>query len=896
MDGDMKIVDQKCNYQFNPMGISLGDIVFTWKCVETLGTKSVKTRFIIAEDDKIEKVIHQEESSEIASPYHPEFICDAGKTYYWKVCVTDDAGDYCESGVSSFEGGHPDGQFSGMWITPKFSHELHPVMRKVFSLTKDELEKIKKTRLYICGLGLYEAYINGQKVGNDYLTPYFTDYRYWIQYQTYDIGKLLKEGENTVTVYLANGWYKGKFGYMAYGQMCEYYGDRFLLIADMILSGDGFEKRICTDESWDCLKSPVASSGIYDGEVWDFRKQKNILGAQGREVSKAVAAKEPVGKLTPMIGTPLRAHERIKPAEILLTPAGEYVIDFGQEISGWAEFTNETEKDNRVVLEYGEVLQKGNFYRDNLRTAEAKYTYISSGDKDRARAHFTFFGFRYVKVSGMTLEEIKRADFEAVALYSDIAETGFIETSNEKINRLISNTKWSQKDNFVDIPTDCPQRDERCGWTGDAQIFSGSASYHMETPSFFRKYLKDMLFEQGEKNGAVPYVVPDVLTIGREKMAEPEFDLTEDKWGEAGSSVWGDAAVIIPWNMYLHYGNKVWLSEQYANMKAWCDFMIHMEEEHCQGKRLWDCGFHFGDWLSLDVEGDAAGMDNREGGTDKYFVSSVYYMTSLEITSKAAAILANKEDVDRYHTRSLEVRKAIRDKYRTGNGTISINSQTAYAISIWFNLFDEDELEAAGNNLIEILKKWNYHLATGFVGTTFLCSALTKTGHAKEAFTLLLNEDYPSWLYEVNLGATTIWERWNSLLPDGSISGTGMNSLNHYAYGAIVEWIYTMVCGISVDEDHVAGKKVCITPHVDARLSFARASVDMPVGKYESGWEINNDTVTYSFTVPFDGEAVFVPDKEITDITLNGDSISFDELVKRTFSKGNYEIKASYRQ
>ena len=262
----------------------------------------------------------------------------------------------------------------------------------------------------------------------------------------------------------------------------------------------------------------------------------------------------------------------------------------------------------------------------------------------------------------------------------------------------------------------------------------------------------------------------------------------------------------------------------------------------------------------------------------------------------AAAILEKKEDAEKYHVRSLEVRKAIRDKYRTGNGTISINTQTAYAISIWFNLFDEDELEAAGNNLIEILKKWNYHLATGFVGTTFLCNALTKTGHAKEAFTLLLNEDYPSWLYEVNLGATTIWERWNSLLPDGSISGTGMNSLNHYAYGAIVEWIYTMVCGISVDEDHVAGKKVCITPHVDERLSFARASVDMPVGKYESGWEINNDTVTYSFTVPFDGEAVFVPDKEITDITLNGDSISFDELVKRTFSKGNYEIKASYRQ
>lgn len=890
----MKITELKCNYQDCPIGISLDKVTFTWKCTDTKGKRTARTKFVIAEDESFDHIVHVEEKDGTLSPYVPETELLPGKTYFWKVEVTDDANDTCKSEVKTFEGGHPDGRFWGKWITPAFSKELHPVFRKKFELGSEQISKLKKGRLYICGLGLYEAYLNGQKIGDDYLAPYFTDYRYWVQYQTYDIKDLLKEGENTIDVYLGNGWFKGRFGYLAHGQMCEYYGDRFLLNADLMIEGDGFTHKISTDESWDVMISPVASSGIYDGEVWDARKQEAIVNPDKRAVSKAVAVSEPKCRLMPMLGLPVKAHEKLAPKEFITTPAGELVIDFGQEVTGWCEFTFSANKDDEIVLEYGEVLQKGNFYRDNLRTATAKFTYISSGKKDTARTHFSFYGFRYVKVCGMSLEEAKSADFKATCLYSEMAETGHIETSDHKINRLIENTKWSQKDNFVDIPTDCPQRDERCGWTGDAQIFSGAASFHMETPSFFRKYMADMILEQKEKNGAVPYVVPDVLTIGRQKMAEPEFDLTEDKWGEAGASVWGDAAVIIPWNMYIHFGNKAWLSEQYDNMKSWCDFMIHMEEEHCGGRRLWDCGFHFGDWLSLDVEGDAAGMDNREGGTDKYFVASVYYMTSLETTAKAARVLGIEEDYKKYHDRSLEVKSAVRGKYRTGKGTLCINSQTAYAISIWFDLFDKDELKEAGENLYKLLETWKFHLATGFVGTAFLCSALTKTGYLKEAYTLLLNEDYPSWLYEVNQGATTIWERWNSILPDGSISGTGMNSLNHYAYGAIVEWIYTDVCGLTMDEEHMAGKKVLLRPHADDRLKYAKARVNTPVGIYESGWKINDKTAEYEFTVPFDGSASFVLDRELKDITLNGKEISKEDLKTMEFTRGTYVIKGIF--
>jgi len=889
----MRIVDLKCNYQINPIGISLDKVTFTWKCQDAKGTKTKKARIIVAEDSDFEHICLDEEK-DVISPFSPDCDFKPGREYFWKIVVTDNEDDTCESAVHTFEGGHPEESFKGKWITPKFTHELHPVMRKNFTLTRDELDSIKQGRLYICGLGLYEAYINGKKVGEDFLAPYFTDYRYWIQYQTYKIEDYLREGENVITVYLGNGWFKGRFGYMANGQMQEYYGNKFLLLADILLKGDNVNKWISTDESWDCQLSPVSSSGIYDGEVWDERLQDKVSDPDERILSKAVVTSPPKGKLMPMTGLPVREHERFKPEKVINTPAGELVIDFGQEISGFCEFTDVTGKENSVLLEYGEVLQNGCFYRDNLRSAIARYTHISSGKSVRARAHFTFYGFRYVKVSGMTKEEIEKAEFEAVSLYSDMEETGHIITSNDKVNRLILNTLWGQKDNFVDIPTDCPQRDERCGWTGDAQIFSGTASYHMETPSFFRKYLKDMLYEQREKNGAVPYVVPDVLSIGREKMAEPEFDIAQSGWGEAGSSVWGDAAVVIPWTMYLHYGNRKWLSEQYSNMKAWCEFMISMEEKHCGGRRLWDCGFHFGDWLSLDAGGDTTGMDNLVGGTDPYFISSLYYMVSLDMTSKAAGIIGNTEDEQQYLKRSLEVRKALREKYRVGNGQLSINTQTAYATSIWFDLFDEDEMEEAGNNLRKLLEKWNHHLATGFVGTTFLCSALTKTGHCEEAYTLLLNEDYPSWLYEVNLGATTIWERWNSLLPDGKISGTGMNSLNHYAYGAIAEWIYTMACGLSVDDDHIAGRKMIIAPHTDKRFAHMKASVNMTTGTYESGWELSGNTVCYTFSVPFDGEAVFVPDLELSDISLNGKNISKKELEETVFLKGSYTIKASF--
>lgn len=887
----MRIYGLKTNYQENPLGIGLSGITFSWKVEEAKGKFQSWARLVISGDQEFQELIFDSGEADLNScAYTPEVVLEPARSYYWRVTVRDDAGGEAVSETAFFEGGHPKEEWHGSWIQAPFVRELHPVFRKTFSLEEKEYDRLKAARLYLCGLGVYEVYLNGEKVGEEYLTPYFTDYRYWIQYQTYDVQPYLKTGSNQMDVYLGNGWYKGRLGYTNKGQLREYYGDRFQLLADLYLTGcDGEKKVIATDESWLALKSPVASSGIYDGEVYDSRMEAGLKKVIERQKQYAVRAQPPAGVLSPMIGVPVRKKEVLPVKEIITTSIGETVLDFGQEITGWVTFWAEGPEGRRITLQYGEVLQEGKFYRENLRTAQAEYTWIANGKKQFARPHFTFYGFRYVKVTGMEVNQSNVGDFEAWALYSDIEDTGFINTSNEKVNQLISNTKWSQKGNFLDIPTDCPQRDERLGWTGDAQIFSRAASYHMQTPSFFRKYMKDMGFEQREKGGAVPYVVPDVLTLARQMNGEPEFDMTEDLWGEAGASVWGDAASIIPWNLYLHYGNLSWLGEQYDNMKQWMDYIIRTDEEACGGKRLWTCGFHFGDWLSLDSEGDS-----REGGTDKYFVASAFYMHSAELTAKAAGVLGKDGDAEHYRNIGGQVRRAIREKYLSGKGRLTIRTQTAYVLGIWFRLFEEDEMEEAGEELCRLLRENHNHLATGFVGTAYLSQVLSETGHLEEAYGLLLNEDYPGWLYEVNLGATTIWERWNSLLPDGSISSTGMNSLNHYAYGVIAEWIYCYVCGLRHVEEGAGGKRMRFAPRPSRKLSSARVKYRSAAGDYDCGWEWKNDGIAFCLTVPFDCsvELEFQAGLSLKGVLVNG--LPIEEELRKEWCAGTYLIEGNF--
>ncbi len=862
----MKVYDLKTNNQRNPLGILLDGITLSWKTAEAAGTRQKAARVTIALDPACSQVVYDSgEGSWSSWAFQPQAALEPAVPYYWRVWVMDETGDQAVSETAVFEGGHPARDWEGNWIQAPFAPEIHPVFQKTFELRQEQARQLRRARLYICGLGLYEVYLNGRKVGDQYLTPYFTDYRYWVQYQTYDAAPYLKAGTNRIDVYMGNGWYKGKFGYLNKGELREYYGSEFKLLAELRWESAEGGGAVGTDESWLALKSPVILSGIYDGEMYDARMEQAVEQVPERQRLQARMCQAPQGRLLPMIGTAVRRHQTLPVQEVITTKTGETVLDFGQEITGWVAFQGEGPVGQRILLQYGEVLQNGVFYRDNLRTAKAEYTFIANGKKQPARPHFTFYGFRYVKVTGMKVDASNVGDFQAWVLYSELDETGRIETSSKLVNRLIANTKWSQKDNFLDIPTDCPQRDERLGWTGDAQIFCETACYHMETPAFFRKYMKDMLLEQEEKQGAVPYVVPDVLTLARQRNGEPEFKVQEDLWGEAGASVWGDAATIIPWTLYRFYGNKARLAEQYDNMKQWTDFIIRMDEEYCGGKRLWTCGFHFGDWLSLDSQ-----EDSREGGTDKHLVASVYYWNSAQLTARAAEALGRRQDSLYYARIAGEVRSAIRRRYVTASGAMTVSTQTAYVLGIHFHIFEEAEMEQAGRRLCELLDKAGGHLQTGFVGTAYLCQALTQTGHGDKAYGLLLNEEYPGWLYEVKLGATTIWERWNSLLADGTISSTGMNSLNHYAYGAVAQWLYEDVCGLRQAEDSVGFQSVVFCPHPDERLEYARAEYCSVSGTYRAGWERKEGAIVYHLEVPFNCRARFAPPEACGAVRING--------------------------
>ena len=526
------------------------------------------------------------------------------------------------------------------------------------------------------------------------------------------------------------------------------------------------------------------------------------------------------------------------------------------------EFYNREPKGTVIKFEAGEILQKGCFYRDNLRQARAAFVYVSDGQEGWVRPHFTYFGYRYLRVSGLT-RKVSQDDFRAAVIFSKMDQTGQIKTSNSKVNRLFQNVQWGQKSNFFDVPTDCPQRDERLGWTGDADIFSNTAALNMNAFEFFKKYARDMAVEQDMHDGMLTMYAPDM----------------GDHSG--GAAVWGDAATIVPWNMYQAYGDKAILRQNYSAMKSWLAWV----GRQTKSKHLWTGCFQFGDWLALDGENPAM----PTGKTEEDFVASVYYYYSSWIMSQTAALLGHPADAEKYGEQAQAIKQAIQAEYITQNGRVAIDTQTAYALTLYFKLVPEDKLGRVVNDLVKRLAKDDDHLQTGFVGTPFICQVLSKYGRHKLAMKLFMNEDYPSWLYAVNLGATTVWERWNSVLPDGSINPQGMNSLNHYSIGAIMEWGYRYLLGIS---DHAPGyQKLVFAPQFDYRLKRVSGSYESSYGKFCVAYQIESDdehTIRLSLDVPF-GQTVEVrlPRAAKNGVLVNGELRSNGNF---TISAGHYEL------
>jgi alpha-L-rhamnosidase len=846
----MKITHLKVNRVTQPVGFALGNPAFSWLVEETPDRAQVAARFVLAADVSFQNILFDSgkvDGTAIDSlAYRPSISLAPRTRYYWKVMAWGETED-AESDVAWFETAKMDEDWQAQWITPDFaSNQIHPILFKHFDLPA----RVVSARAYICGLGLYQLQLNGEKVGNEYLTPYCNAYDQWLQYQTFEITDQLVVGQNYIAVMLGNGWYKGRYGPQENPALVHTYGDQFALICEVRVTLDnGEELVIGTDLSWQATPAPVLASDIYDGETYDARlEEPGLIGAEVFGV-KPIDLGAP--KLEARRSLPVCVNEERRPVAILHTPAGETVLDMGQNMVGWVRFKTGAPAGTRIHLQYGEVLQGGNFFRDNLRTAKAEHIYIADGRTVTVEPHFTFFGFRYVKVSGWD-GELKVDDFTGCVVYSALDTIGHIETSNEKVNQLFKNVLWGQKGNFLDIPTDCPQRDERVGWTGDTMVFTGTACFNMDSSAFFAKYGYDLGLEQFKRGGMAPMVVPAAGMQG------------------GGSSAWGDVATILPWNVYEFYGDTAILEQQFESMRSWVDF-IQAADEAAGGKRLWTAGFHFGDWLALDGSDPTSPM----GGTPEDFVASAYYHYSARLVARAAAVLGKAELADRYARLAAEVKAAIQREYFTETGRLAMNTQTGFVLALFMDLAPEPFRARVIADLIFRLRKDKVHLRTGFVGTPYLCRVLSNHGANDLAYRLLLNEDYPSWLYAINLGATTIWERWNSLNPDGTISPTGMNSLNHYAYGSIVEWMYRDMCGLnpSCGDDAVTGfRHARIAPKPDQALQWARASYRSAAGLYESGWRIDEQgRLFFEFAIPFNATAkVVLPDARVGDITING--------------------------
>ncbi len=774
----------------------------------------------------------------------------SGQKYWWQVRVWDNAGNQSAWSEPAYwqMGLLKPTDWTARWITvsaPEDSTRPSPMFRKEFSAKK----KIASATAYITAHGLYEARINGQRVGQDYLTPGWTAYRKRLQYQAYDVTRLLKNGPNAVGVTLGSGWWRGNIGFVKGKNL--YGPDVSLLFQIDIEYGDGSHEIIGSDGSWKyATNGPVRFAEIYHGETFDARLEPagwSAAGFNDRQWNPVAVRDSSKNQLIGTYNEPVRKHETFTPVKIFLTPKGELVADFGQNLVGWVELKARGKSGDQIVLQFAEVLdKKGNFYTENLRAARCTDTWIMQGGGEESfEPHFTFHGFRYAKIEGYP-GELKPENITAVALYSAMRPTGTFTSSNPLVNQLQHNIQWGQRGNFLDVPTDCPQRDERLGWTGDAQAFSRTATYNFDVHNFFTKWLKDVAADQ-LPSGLVPWVIPNVL-------------------GPRGASTgWADVATIIPWNMWLAYGDKRILEDQYPSMKAWVEYM------HTQSQNdLWNTGFHFGDWLFYSVTDD---NDGRSAITDKYLIAQCFYAHSTQLLINAAQVLGKKDDVTTYSELLKKVKAAYLQEYVSPNGRPLSSTQTAYVLALQFDLLPENQREQAAKNLVANIKSYRDHLTTGFLGTPYLCHVLTRFGYNDLAYTLLNQKTYPSWLYPVTMGATTIWERWDGIRPDSSFQAITMNSFNHYAYGAIGDWMYRQITGL--DTDAPGYKSLRIQPRPGGGFTQAAAEYQTLYGLAASRWQRSEKELSLEVEIPANTTAtVLVPSANATSITESGKALA----------------------
>ncbi len=852
----VKPIDLRCEYKVNPTGIETKAPRLSWQLEIVKGTRAItQTAYQIQVASSLEnlkkgtKLIwdsgRQESDRTALIPFEGKGLQSRGK-YYWKLKVWDKQSEQSSwSETANWEMGLLDStEWKAQWIEPipivpeEGYFNPAPMLRKAFKLNS----KIAKARLYITAHGVYEAFINGERVSDELFTPGWTSYHKRLQYQTFDVTKMLQKNANAIGVRLGDGWYRGKLNWKAYGTKTA------LLCQLEVEFENGKKELIISDTNWKAATGAIRMSNIYQGEVYDARLEKKDWSKSNYDDSSWGSSKEVKHSKSKLIGTegiPVRKMEVVNAKAIIHSPKGETLIDMGQNMVGWIKLKVKGQKGDTITLHHAEVLDKhGNFYTANLRHAKQKVQYILSDDQERFfEPHFTFQGFRYLKVEGMS-EPITLDQFSGIVIYSELEKTGSFECSNPMINQLQSNIEWGQKGNFLDVPTDCPQRDERMGWTGDAQAFARTACFNYNTAAFYTKWLQDLKADQLE-NGSVPWVIPDILKRN-------------------GSTGWGDAATIVPWTMYLKYGDERILKRQYDSMKKWVQYL----EESSDGNYLVQKGFHFGDWLFFIHPSD---WNVKPGHTDIDFLATAFFSYSTQLTLRSARVLKKEADIKYYEKLLAQINKAFQQEFVTASGRLSPHSQTAYTLALAFDLLTEDQESKAVDYLVADIKARKFHLSTGFLGTPHLCHVLSDHGQIDVAYKLLFQKTYPSWLYPITRGATTIWERWDGIKPDSSFQLVKMNSFNHYAYGAIGDWMYRVVAGIELDPEQPAYKHILIQPQPTKELTYAKASYQSIRGLIRSGWAIKNGQMQIEVEIPPNTCATLrLPDAKLKEMLEKG--------------------------
>jgi alpha-L-rhamnosidase len=711
-----------------------------------------------------------------------------------------------------------------------------PYLRKKFQLDRP----IREAHLTVTAQGLYECEINGQRVGDLAFTPGWTDYRQSIRFQTYNVTPLLREGENVLGAILGDGWFCGRVGW----RQRQFYGDRPSLVAQLTVSfNDGTEAVIASDGSWKTISGPILESDIMAGETYDARLELGPWSEPSYDDSAwmpVLLRPAPKAALVTSLGPPVRPQEELHSPpgrKAKNWPPDALMYDFGQNFTGRVRLKVEAPRGATLVLRYAEMLDPdGNVYTENLRSARATDYYTCKGGGPEVwEARFTYHGFRHVEVRG--LKPDYKLELIGIVLHSDMPVTGHFACSNPLLNQLQHNILWGQKSNFLDVPTDCPQRDERLGWTGDAQVFIRTAAFNMDVRGFFHNWLLNAR-EAQKPNGSLSPVIPDI-----------DIDFCTD-----GGPAWSDANIICPWTLYLCYADREILEAHYDSMVLSMDFMAH---DRCAGfirsHPDVDPWGGFGDWLALD------GGGKTEGITPCDLIGTAFYAYDASIMARTATLLGREEDAQKYRDLHQKIVDAFRHRFVTPEGLIVSGTQTAYVLALQFGLLPENLRPVAIRELARDIEKRKFHIATGFVGTPYILDVLEENGRLDLAYKLLEQETFPSWLFPVKNGATTIWERWDGWVREKGFQHKGMNSYNHYAYGAVGAWMVRSVAGLELDEAEPAYRHILFRPRPGGSLTWAEASLQTPQGLARIHWDLAGEELKVTFTVPPGSHATFQP-------------------------------------